>query len=536
MSIKARLRHILKTSLPIDIDEKNIVIEIPKDRKNGDYCTNIALLVAKRENMTPVDAANMIKDKIDSEGSFKVEVDNSGYIYFFLDKEFLFNNVNKIIEQGKNYGRSNYGKNKKIIIEYISDNCMSCLSIEHGVIAVYCDCLSRIMSYAGYDVTREYFLGDIDDKISNFCSLIKDKYREECGFDYNKRFNDGYYDNIESIASSIYDKYGDSKFDEEIDFFKREVIDVLLEDIKKNLDMIRVNFDLFTNMQSLFDDGIVDKTLYELQKNDKCYIEDNALCLKKSDLNDGKDLVLIKSDGNYTYLLSDIVHHIDRLNKGYDKIIGVYDLNYYEYIERLKSSIDCAGYDSNKIDIKVFQNVNILEYGEKITLNSDSNNCIMMNEVLEKIETNAIRYLFASSCFESQLNINFDLAKENGINNPVYYIEKANTIIYSILRGKKYETREWSSTIDNSIAYIMLNKLMEFEDVVVEASTMKAPQIICNYLYEVASLFYDYYNSEGVINDNNNDYTNESLLVLEATFIVMNNAANLIGLILREEM
>ena len=292
MSIKQKIQRIIKTSLDnnnIEFDLDKIIIETPKDAKNGDYSTNIALMLTKILKDNPMNIASKIANEIKDDSIDKVEIANPGFINIYLNKQVLLDEINKIIKEDKNYGRSNFGNQKKINLEYVSANPTGTLHIGHGRGATYGDNLSRIMSFCGYDVTREYYINDAGNQMNNLGISIKERYKELCGLECNLP-EDGYHGKeIITIAKKIYDVYQDSKLNEDISYFKKEGLDILLEEIKKDLDRFRVNFDVFTSEQTLYDKGYVEKVLNNFQKNNHCYIEDNALWLKTSAYGDEKD-------------------------------------------------------------------------------------------------------------------------------------------------------------------------------------------------------------------------------------------------------
>ena len=221
MSIKNKLQYIIKKSLPIDVDISKIVIEIPKDKKNGDYSSNIAFLLTKELKFNPMIIANDIKNIINDKMIDRVEVANPGFINFYINKDYLLDNINIINTEGKNYGRSNYGNLEKINIEYVSANPTGTLHIGHGRGAVYGDCLSRIMSFVGYDVTREYYINDAGNQMYNLGVSIKERYKERCGMAFEIPENGYHGSEIISLAEVLYNEYGMSKLNEDIDFFKQ---------------------------------------------------------------------------------------------------------------------------------------------------------------------------------------------------------------------------------------------------------------------------------------------------------------------------
>lgn len=540
MSIKQKIQYIIKTSLEknnIDFEIDKITIETPKDIKNGDYSTNIALLLTKVLKENPMNIASKIVNEIKDEIIEKVEIASPGFINIFLTKQVLLEEINKIINENKNYGKNNTGNNKKINIEYVSANPTGTLHIGHGRGATYGDNLSRIMSFCGYDVTREYYINDAGNQMNNLGISIKERYKEICGLECNLP-EDGYYGKeIIAIAQKLYDTHQENKLNEDISYFKKEGLNILLEEIKKDLDRFRVNFDVFTSEQSLYDKGYVENVLNSFKNNNNCYVEDNALWLKTSLYGDEKDRVIVKNDGNYTYLLPDIAYHVNKIERGFNNLIDVLGADHHGYINRLKGSLEMLGHDSSMLDIEILQMVRLLRDGEEIKISKRTGKTITLNDLIDEVGINATRYFFASKSLDTQMDFDLGLAVKNSNDNPVYYIEYANARISSILNNYHQDItpKEKYNTIDEDIAYNIMNKLIRFEDTIISSSIKRQPHIICNYVYELASLFHSYYGSHKFITTDE-EYTKERMLLLKAIKIVINNSLNLIGVIPREEM
>ena len=540
MSIKKEIIKIIKESLDklnIDISESDIIIDIPKNANNGDYSTNIALLLTKKLHENPEAIANKIKDNISSDILDKVEVARPGFINFYLKKEKLYEELNKIIELGKSYGKNNLGNGKKIDIEYVSANPTGILHIGHGRGAAYGDNLSRIMSFCGYDVTREYYINDAGNQMNNLGISIKERYKEVCGLECNLP-EDGYHGKeIITIAESIYKEHQDKCLDEDIEFFKQEGLKRLMQQIKTDLDTFRVNFDVFTSEQSLYDHGYVEDVLNSFKKNNDCYIEDDALWLRTTKFGDDKDRVIVKNDGSYTYLLPDIANHVHKIARGFDELIDVFGSDHHGYVNRLKASLDILGYDSSILEVKLLQMVRLLKDGEEIKISKRTGKTITLNDLIEEVGINATRYFFASKSLDTQMDFDMSLAIKNSNENPVYYIEYANARISSILNSYKEEIPKITkfNTLNEPLAYTIMDKLINFEDTVITAAEKEQPHIICNYIYELASLFHSYYSQVKFITDDK-EYTNERMILLQAIKIVINNSLNLIGIIPREQM
>ena len=540
MSIKKDLQHIINLGLEklnVEFEESKIVIEIPKESKNGDFSTNIALQLAKQLKKNPMNIAEDIVKNINSDILAKTEIANPGFINIFIKKEILFNNINKIIEENELYGRSNIGQGKKINVEYVSANPTGILHVGHGRGATYGDNLSRILSFNGYDVTKEYYINDAGNQMYNLGVSIKERYKQVCGLDYNLPEGGYHGKEIITLAEKIYELYKDSKLEEDIEYFKKFGLDLLLEQIKKDLDIYRVNFNVFTSEQSLYDKGLVDKVLNDLKNSNNCYINEDALWLKTSDYGDEKDRVLIKNDGNYTYLLPDIAYHIDKLSRGFDLLIDVFGSDHHGYINRLKGSLEMLGEDKDKLQIKILQMVRLIKDGEELKLSKRTGKTITLTDLIEEVGVNATRYFFASKSIDTQMDFDLDLAIKQSNENPVYYIEYANARISSILKNYKEEVQkqEKFETLTNEQSYLIINKLYEFNDVVIRAAEKQLPHLIANYAYELSALFHSYYSKEKIITDDLK-YTQERIALLKAIKIVLNNSLNLIGIIPREEM
>lgn len=539
MSIKKEVQEILKKSLTnLQIDyEKEIEVSIPKDKNHGDYSTNIALSLAKSLKDNPINIANKIKDNIQSEIISKIEVLSPGFINIFISEQYLLKSINTIIKENTNYGKSNLGQGKKVNIEFVSANPTGILHLGHGRGATYGDNLARIMTFTGYDVTKEYYVNDAGNQMNNLGISIKVRYQNLYNIDATLP-EDGYHgQEIIDIAKKIKEEYQDTKLNEDIPFFKKYGLNILLDKIKKDLDIYRVNFDVFSSEQSLYDRGLVEKVITKLKNDNHCYIEDGALWLKTMDYGDEKNRVLIKSDGNYTYLLPDIAYHCDKIERGFDELIDVLGADHHGYIDRLKASLEMMGKDSGILDIKILQMVRLIKDNEELKLSKRTGKTVTLSEIIEEVGVNATRYLFSSKSLDTQLDFNIDLALKQNSENPVYYIEYANARICSILKkSKNIATNiDQYQTLESQYTYNILNKLNEFKDIVETSASKKAPHIIANYVYELASLFHTYYNQEKIVTEDI-QYTSERINLLKAIQIVINNSLNLIGIIPREEM
>ena len=541
MNFKEILKEdILKSlnKLNLEKTKEEIIIEIPKTPINGNYSTNIALALASELKKSPREIANAIKMNFSSNIISKVEVAGPGFINFFIKKECLYDVLNEILDKKKNYGKSNIGQNKKINIEYVSVNPTGIMHVGHGRGAAYGDNLSRILSFTGYDVTREYFINDAGNQMNNLGISIKERYKELLGFPFDLP-EDGYHGKeIITIAEEIKNKYHDQKLDSQVEFFKQYGLEYLLKQIKIDLDKYRVNFDVWTSEQTLYDKGLIENIMVKLRKSGDCYIKEDALWLNTAKYGDEKDRVLVKSDGNYTYLVPDIAYHSNKFERNFDECIDVFGADHHGYVSRLKIALEILGYDTNKLDVKILQMVRIIKDGKELKLSKRTGQTITLNDLIDEAGINATRYFFASKSIDTQMDFNLDLAIKQTNENPVYYIEYANARITKILnKYHKYDLvgKKNYMYLDEELTYNILNKLYEFKDVVENASKKRIPHLITNYVYELAGSFHNYYSNIQIITENEEE-TLEHLLLINAIKIVINNSLNLLGIIPREEM
>lgn len=538
MDIKDELHIILKKILnKLNLECKTYIIERPSKKENGDYSTNLAMELSKILKKNPEDIANLIVSNIENKNIIeRIEVAKPGFINFFIKKQYLLDCINKVIEKNENYGKSNIGKNKKINIEYVSANPTGVLHVGTARGAAYGDNLSRILKFAGYDVTREYYINDGGNQINNLGLSIKTRYENICNID-TQMPEDGYYgEEIIDIARNIYEKYKDKKLNEGIDFFTELGIDVLLNRIKKDLKDFNVEFDIWTSEKEIRKSGKVEKCIEILKNEDNLYEQDGAIWMKTTKYGDDKDRVLIKNDKTYTYLVPDIAYHLDKLDRGYDKLIDVFGADHHGYINRLKASIEALGYDKDKLDVKLLQMVKLSKDGEEIKMSKRTGKTVTISELLEEVGVNSSRYFFAAKSLDTQLNFDITLATKQSNENPVYYIQYAHARICSILSNvKEIKEIKTYNTINSNYAFELLNKVYEFKDVVEFAAKKMNPHIIANYVYDLATLFHVYYSHEKILSDDV-VYTSERINLIKTIKITIKNALNLIGVEALERM
>ena len=536
------IKSALKNVYNLENIDSLVMVEIPKLKDHGDFSSNIALRLAKVLKNSPINIANSLKSELENNDFIeKVEVVVPGFLNFFVKKDSLSEIINKIIDQGKDYGRNNFGKNEKVMVEYVSANPTGDLHLGHARGAAYGDSLTRVLKFSGYDCLREYYVNDAGNQIEVLGESLYQRYLEALGyeFDIDKIGYQGKdVKNIASkIAKDIKEKYVHDDSEERKLYFKKVGRELELSKIKKDLDLYRVSFDHYQSELDLYKDGKVKNTLEALKNSGFTYDLDGALWLRTTDFGDDKDRVLIKSDGSYTYLLPDIAYHKDKFDRGYEHLINLFGADHHGYIIRLKAGLKILGYNSDNLDIQIVQMVRLMENGIELKMSKRTGNAITIRELCEDVGVDVARYFFISKPIVSHLDFDLDLARKHSSENPVYYIQYAYARCASILRRvKEVKKLETYSLLTNDKEVSILKELASFEQILVDICKYKEVNILCNYAYRLASLFHSYYNECKVIDETNSELTTERLALVKAIKITLENALNLLGIEVKEDM
>ena len=537
MNIELELKNLIKNVLNDKVELEEIVIEIPKEKVNGDYSSNVAMKCCKKIGKKPLEIAEYIKNNISSDLILNIEIKNPGFINFFVNKTYLFDELKNIIKKQDNYGRNTSGENKKINIEFVSVNPTGTIHLGHARGACFGDSLANILSFNGYDVTREYYINDAGNQMNNMALSIYERYKELCGLDSCMQENYYYGKEIIDVAKKMYEEKKDGYLNSDIKIFWKKGLEYFLGNIKKDLENINVKFDVWTSEQDLRDRHLVEEALEKLINLGYTYEQEGALFLKTTLFGDEKDRVLVKQDGSYTYFMPDIAYHLDKLNRGYDKLIDVFGADHHGYVSRLKSAVTMLGQDSDKLSVLLIQMVRAIKNGEEYKISKRTGNTITLNDLVEESGKDAIRYFFVSRSLDTQMDFDIDLAKKNSNDNPVYYVSYAHARICSILKNNNYSLKEdyKFETINSEAAYNVLEKLNEFKKVVKKSAEKRSPHLITNYVYELATLFHSYYSVEKIVT-NDEKYTYERIMLIKAVKIIIANSLKLIGVEAPERM
>lgn len=535
--MKEILIDLIKKALE-KMNVSNILIEVeqPKIKENGDYSSNIALKLTKILNKNPMDIANEIAANIDSNDIKKIEIKSPGFINFFVNKGYLLENLKNVLIEKDKYGSSNIGNRKKINIEFVSANPTGILHIGNARGGAYGDSLARILRFCKYDVTEEYYINDAGNQIVNLGESLKSRYYEKCGKNYPMP-EEGYHGKeIIDMANDLYNEYQDKLLENNLDYFKEYATKVLLEKIFKDLKEYRINYDVYTSELAIKNKYNLYEIIERLTKKGYTYERDGAIWFKCSEIFDNTDHVLIKEDKTLTYLVPDIAYHLDKYNRGFDKMIDIFGTDHHGYVARLKSSIKALGNDPEKLEVKLLQLVRLIEDGSVVKMSKRTGKSVTLKELIDEVGVNAARYYFVKSSLDTQMDFDLNLAKSKSNENPVYYVCYAYARIASILKEVNYdEIPQKFDTLNDEDTYNVLEKVYEFKEVVKSAAQRELPHLITNYVYDLANVFHNYYSNVRIITDDL-QATKEKIMLVKAVQQTIKNALNLIGVIPPEKM
>lgn len=543
MNLKEQIKEMINSALnelSIEFNLESIVVEVPKKREQGDFSTNIAMQLTKILKDNPRNIAEKIVEVLSKNTNEikTIEIAGPGFINIYLNDEYVFSGISNVIKQGENYGSSSIGKKEKIDIEFVSANPTGILHLGTARGAAYGSNLANIMSFAGYDVTKEYYINDAGNQIINLGISLKERYKGLCGLEENMP-EDGYYGSeIIDIAKTIFDKYGNSKLDEDLEFFKKVAVDYLLNIIKTDLSNFGVTFDVWTSEKSIRAKGRIEESLKILDEKGLVYKKDNATWLKTTVYGDDKDRVLIKTDGSYTYLVPDIAYHLDKFDRGFDYLVDVFGADHHSYVSRLKASIEALGYDKDKLEVRLLQMVRLLRDGEIVKMSKRTGGNITISELVGEIGKDAARYFFATRSLDGQMDFDINLALKKSSENPFFYVGYANARICSILKDAKEKNIDICTDIKEAIdidSKALLLKVYEFTEVLASAALKKEPHLITNYVYELASMFHNYYGKHKILTDDIK-MSEKRLGLIKTVGITITNALKLIGVKAPEKM
>ncbi len=523
----------------------DIIIEKPKREEFGDFATNVAMLLSKKEGKPPRQIAELIAKEIrESINIKKAEVAGPGFINIFMDDGYLLGLLKEVFNLKEKYGASNIGKGKKIQVEFVSANPTGPLHIGHGRGAAVGDALANILKAAGYDVTKEFYINDRGVQVYTLGESVRLRCLELLGekIELPENYYKGEY--VKEIAHEFLSLHKNENIHAALENpttpFRIEIVEFatqsMLERIKKDLSDFSVEFDVwYSEKERLYDNGLVLQTLEELKKRDVTFEQEDALWFKTSDFGDDKDRVLMKGDGELTYFASDVAYHRNKVERGFSTIVNIWGADHHGYEARVRAALKALCYDDSVLKIIFIQLVSLLRNGIPVPMGKREGEFVTLRQVMDEIGRDACRFFFLSRKSDAHLEFDLDLAKRQAPENPVFYVQYAHARICSILKHAKEKGIGLRGTEDADVKLLSLKeeldiikKLTSFPDIVKGSAISMEPHRVTFYLTELAGIFHPYYNKQRVVTDDI-PLTNARLYLCEAVRTVLENGLKLLG-------
>ncbi|MDO4499939.1 MAG: arginine--tRNA ligase [Erysipelotrichaceae bacterium] len=537
------IAEVVNKKFGTELNTSDITIEIPKDRQNGDFATNVAMRLTKVLKRKPQEIASEIIEELKNASEFidRVEIAGPGFINFFVSKSQFSNDINTVLDMDEDYGSSNVGKGVKLLEEYVSANPTGPLHCGHARGAVWGDSCIRIMRKAGFDATREYYINDAGAQILNLGKSLYARIREIAGLDFNLP-EDGYHGpDVVEIAKDIvakegYEKYLNMPEAEAVDQLKEYGKKLELERIKKDLAYYGCEFDSWISEQWIVSQGMVEAAVEKMKSMDLLYEQDGAIWFRATKYGDDKDRVLKKSDGYYTYMTPDIANHLYKYDRGYEILVNIWGADHHGYIPRMKAAMEALGYPRDNLQVDICQMVRMIENGEEVKMSKRTGNAITLRELCDDIGVDCTRYFFLSKDLGTHMDFDLNLARDKSNDNPVYYVQYAYARICSVLKDYEVKKLDNYDLLTHPKENDLLKYIRQFPSVVADAAVSRKPNKICNYVQKLAANFHTFYGACKINDPSNPELTAQRMALAKATQITLRNGLTLLGVSSPEHM
>ena len=554
--VKDEIKDMVTTAIKNSVKEgliniesiPEIEIEEPKEKQHGDLAINTAMIMAKQAKMSPKKIAEIIVSKMDTSNTFieKIEVAGPGFINFFLNDKFLEETLKLVYKRGKDYGRVNIGKGKKVQVEFVSANPTGPMHMGNARGGALGDALASLLDYAGYDVTREFYINDAGNQIEKFGYSLEARYLQLLGIPAEVPEGGYHGEDIIDRAREFLEIYGDKYKDAPSEERRKALVEYglkkNLEKIKEDLELYGIEYDVWFSEQSLYDSGEVYKVIEELKQKGYTYEKDGALWFKMTLFGAEKDDVLVRANGFPTYLASDIAYHKNKfITRGFDWVINVWGADHHGHIAPMKGAMQALGIDPDRLDVVLMQLVKLIEGGQVVKMSKRTGRMVTLRDLIDEVGKDAARFFFNMRSADSPIDFDLDLAKEQSNENPVFYVQYAHARICSIIRQLEEKVKiENIDEVDLSLLKEeeekdLIKKLAYFPEEITIAARTLTPHRITRYVLDVASLFHSFYNSHRVKGVEENLMKARFVLIL-AVKTVIKNALDILKITAPERM
>ena len=505
-------------------------IEKPANKDNGDYSTNVAMAGARAFKKAPRMIAEAIASCIDLDGTAfdRVEIAGPGFMNFFLSQQFYSDVLKDVFSCGKDYGKSDYGQGKRVLVEFVSANPTGPMHIGNARGGAIGDCLASVLDWAGFSVNREFYVNDAGNQIEKFATSLEVRYLQH--YDPSVELpEDAYHgQDIVEHAENFIKEYGDKYVNADSKERRKALVDFALTKniagLERDLGRYRITYDKWFRESTLHNDGSVQRVIDALKEKGVTYEQDGALWFKASEYGNDKDIVLVRANGLPTYIVPDIAYHYNKLvTRGYDKAIDVLGADHHGYVPRMKAALTALGLDASRLDCVIMQMVRLVREGETIKLSKRSGKAITLNTLIDEVPLDAARFFFNLREPNSHFDFDLELAAKQSSENPVYYVQYAHARICSIIKKAQEQGVELKTPSDDELALLnskeekdLIRHLSLLTDEIVSAAKSYDPAKITHYVIELATLFHKFYNAQRVMLDDNEGLMQARLFLCKA--------------------
>lgn len=527
------IKGALKDLKSLEHLKEDLYLDFPTDSRFGDLSTNIALKLSKELKKSPRDIATPLVESIKqniTKSFFKdyvsqVKIEGAGFINFYLAEKYFYEQLQEIILSGAEGLKVNLGKNKSVLIEFVSANPTGSLSVAHARQGAVGDCLANVLEFLGFKVKREYYLNDEGNQINILGNSVNLRIKELSG--EKIEFPEDHYqgDYIYDITKEAQKKK--IKTEALGDF----AADYILNIIKKELDDFGVKFDCWYSQKELRLSGKIEKGLEALKKKGYLYEKEGAFWFKSTEFGDDKDRVVRKSDRSYTYLAPDIAYHQEKYKRGFEWLINLWGPDHHGYISRIKASVAAFGHKTDSLSIIIVQLATIFREGKPVQMSTRKGQYITLREVLDEVGRDASRFFFLMRRTSSHLDFDLDMAKKQTSENPVYYVQYAHARICSILRLSQVKLKKNAglSVLKEKEELALIKKLLQFQSILNICFTTLDPYMLTVYLQELSETFHKFYDLHRVLGCDD-ALTQARLCLIEGTKIILAASLDLLGI------